>query len=610
MASPSAMARLSTGVARFRGGVARFGGESRHGSSVASLPSTRVAMGVGLGPAAGLRFVLGDLAGSGVSEVQVARVPRLRFPFGARRGSVLASSDLLRSPSARWPGLQPTSRAHSGLRAAPHRLLVSTLSGVARAAASPAACGDAVEIGGRPQDGLWSRTEAQRTELHREEPVANRLASLLPGIGALAMTLALVGLGTWFARPAPEPAGFDLNDALVLWDGGPGGRSALRTALTNPEDQVLVVRALLDRARSADPGICTLLDNADSKQWCESTMHRPHLYEQKQQAVPRRTRAGGGPVDLKLLPTRSIPSLATPTPAPACASGTEPHACAATLARQHARTGDIEAAASACHHIEAGRWRDECVFAAAEATHSAGGDDWLGPATRLCAEASRFQSHCLSHVVTAAATRTPSADSGSGWTAVSARAEQLRTTWTPLDPTLGELLVARFYAEALDQAYARARTLTGLPFAKLPPEAHPHVRASAVDRLVQSESNPNRSVAARVEQASSILSQTTPLPDAPQLEPNPIRAHTIQDLWTHETADEASLPATFWRGEARRMVSEDPEHELIVCVLESLARTREPPGQRIESFRDHDDPAVRATARRLAQNVRAKGQRR
>ncbi len=436
--------------------------------------------------------------------------------------------------------------------------------------------------------------------------MAHRLASLLPGLGALLVTVILVGVGTWYSQPSETDDSFPLDEALLLWEGGPSARTKLHSQLTRPEDQVLVVRALLDRADAADPDICALLTDTDSRAWCTSTLHRPHLYERKRPTVARRSRTGGGPVDAALLATVTLPTVEPSEEAPRCPQTTEAHACAATRAQKQARSGDTTAAAATCHHIEAGRWRDECVFTAAEAAHAAGGDAMVGRASRLCGDAGQFQSHCLSHIVTAAAARTPAADRTAGWAAVSPRADLLREAWQDTDPELGALLVDRFYAEALDQAYSRARRLTGAPLSALPPEAHRHVRAALVARLIEADPDSRRSVADWQDRATEALARTEPDATAPALPQTTVKAHKIQDLWSRETPGDEAVRATFWRGEARRMTTEDAEPDLLICILETIARFQDPPGQRIESFQSHSSPAVQRTALRLGQTVRTR----
>jgi len=440
--------------------------------------------------------------------------------------------------------------------------------------------------------------------------VSKKLAALVPGLLATLVTVGLVGAGAWLRSGGDDGPTVDVDAAVLQWNSGPVGRAQLRDSLTTPEARLMVVRTLLDRATAADPEICGLLTDAGSQAWCASTMHRPHLYEQGKRAVKQRTRPGGGPVDGLLLPTQSVPEGTASGDAPVCPTTEEPRACAAETAMARSKKGDVAGAEAACLHIEPSRWRDECVFTSAEAVFAHNGDAYITSAATMCTMAGRYVSHCLAHVVEAVAARTPSAASARGWDAVVARADAFRATRSDTDPHLGELLVGRYYAEALDQAYARSTTVTGMPFEVLPAEAHPHVRAAAVDRLVRHDPNPRRSLADWVTLVDGALSSKTTSSTSSSMKPDTVKAHTVQDLWSRETPDEQNIPAVFWRGEARRMVSTDPTADQLICLLESLGRMREPPGQSIASVADHSDRAVRLTARRIGRAIRPGGGRR
>jgi hypothetical protein len=63
-------------------------------------------------------------------------------------------------------------------------------------------------------------------------------------------------------------------------------------------------------------------------------------------------------------------------------------------ARERARAGDLEGARQDCATIAPGMWRDECSFLLADAQDAAGDE-----AHRLCGEAGRYRSECLSHAM-------------------------------------------------------------------------------------------------------------------------------------------------------------------------------------------------------------------
>lgn len=68
--------------------------------------------------------------------------------------------------------------------------------------------------------------------------------------------------------------------------------------------------------------------------------------------------------------------------------------CVAMAARERARAGDLDGARLDCASIPAGMWRDECAFLLADAQDAAGDE-----AHRLCGDAGRYRSQCLSHAM-------------------------------------------------------------------------------------------------------------------------------------------------------------------------------------------------------------------
>ncbi|MBO87015.1 MAG: hypothetical protein CL927_16835, partial [Deltaproteobacteria bacterium] len=288
-------------------------------------------------------------------------------------------------------------------------------------------------------------------------------------------------------------------------------------------------------------------------------------------------------------------------PPPECPDHADLRICAAETAIEAGQRSDPAAVREACLHIEAGRWRDECMFMAAERMHQAVGEPALAQTTWLCAHAGQFNHHCLKRIIDKIAVGAPPADVPHGWERVMERAAALQSGLNDTDPILAQQVVGWYYAEALDQSYAKTRVVQGSPLALLPEEIHPHVRAAAIERLVHASPNADQPLTDWIQLIDHAMASASP-PSAP-LPPASVESHPPSNLWGAETNDEADLPAVYWRGSARRLTTEDPAADRLICLMESLARNIRPASHELGSLTDHPDKAVRLTARRLAEAV-------
>lgn len=426
-------------------------------------------------------------------------------------------------------------------------------------------------------------------------------------LAAALFTAVLIGVGLSMvpddesaASSAPVPS-VDVDAMVALWKTGTRGRRQVRELVRTPEEEMLVVRALIAEASTAGPDTCALLSDAGGRRWCDGMRRRPHLYEQGPAGSPDRTRSGGGPVDTRLLASVPLMDHAPAEPVPTCTSTSDRQACAAEVATAASLAANADGVRAACLHIDEGRWRDECMFMAAERMFVQLGEDTTAPAAWLCARAGRFAPHCLNRIIGKLAARTPPADTPGDWSQVLHRAGALQVGLGESDSLLAAHTVNRFYAEALDRAYSTAATINGLPLTVVPVDYHHHVRAAAIDRLVRLDPEAESTAPgwlARIDEALAGRGA-----GGSRLSPESVQSQLIQDLWRTESAEEAAVRAVFWRGSARRLWTRHSDDDRLVCLLESLARTKRPPVDLFGVLSHHDDPAVRLTARRVLRSL-------
>ena len=59
---------------------------------------------------------------------------------------------------------------------------------------------------------------------------------------------------------------------------------------------------------------------------------------------------------------------------------------------------------------------------------------------------------------------------------------------------------------------------------------------------------------------------------------------------------EANVRSIYWRGSARRILSDDPTSDRLLCLMETLARTSRSASLELEKLNGHPSDAVRLTA--------------
>ncbi|MFT5685515.1 MAG: hypothetical protein ACI8RZ_006467 [Myxococcota bacterium] len=380
----------------------------------------------------------------------------------------------------------------------------------------------------------------------------------------------------------PEPLPERIEDCLdaacrEVWILHPDHRdaavqvAALQT-ITQPEERIVLVRKILDLNPQQPQTLCQQLPDGDARQYCARIQHRPHLTEAPPRRSEQTARASGGPSNTEPggLSGGGFVEGLTPQEA-GCVDVSDERACRSQDALIQATSGDLGAAARSCLAVEAGRWRGECMFSAAE-TGLASGAPYARTA-QLCMAAEPFSQQCHSHLLSAMAIRVPGASSPAiAWKRTINHAEQIAAAWAKIDPGIGALLVDRFWSEAVRLSYLE-QPVVGDPLDHLPPGAAPHVRAAVAWNLVAAAPSAEVSLATWVSRAEAALASraeaaTTPL--TPRVRKT--MRLWIRDHWETDSPGDGAIPATYYFGSARRPLDADPAIDLQLCLLEALAR--------------------------------------
>ncbi|MFT5685941.1 MAG: hypothetical protein ACI8RZ_006896, partial [Myxococcota bacterium] len=155
---------------------------------------------------------------------------------------------------------------------------------------------------------------------------------------------------------------------------------------------------------------------------------------------------------------------------------------------------------------------EECIFQATETfvtTQGAAGYPW---SIDLCALSGRPEEMCHAHAILRLANSAPrSAADAPGWANAAVSAEAISAAWAEDDPAFGARMVDQFWSQAIIVVYQNNPPAGGALLALTPPEATPHIRATAALQLIQAEGPGGANLSARVDRLAAYLAGTTPL---------------------------------------------------------------------------------------------------
>ena len=363
----------------------------------------------------------------------------------------------------------------------------------------------------------------------------------------------------------------ELGALSAQWSADPAGTAAALQTGELPED-LARLEALLARQPDMMAELCPLLSEPVLHQRCSTMQQRPHLWAQHP-AAQAGERPGGGPSARLLRPApqpEPFAGLAAQVPQ-SCPPKVTQEACAQQRAEAAAQQQDTERAARLCLGIETQRWRQECMFVAAEARLRHALPDGYGDAALLCVAAGAFEADCLQHLLDLLGERVPVATAPpSAWTPLLRAAEVLRRWWQPRDPRYGALAEDRLWAGALFESYQSAAEVVGNPLDVLPPQAHPHIRAAAAYRLMSEVPVPPAELAGwRVLLDAALARRTAP---DPQVRRARAVSRPIGDRWPVDAPGEETIPALHYLLGGRRATSPEVVLDRQIVLLEAIAR--------------------------------------
>ncbi len=390
--------------------------------------------------------------------------------------------------------------------------------------------------------------------------------------------------------------------AVERWSTDPDGVAADVAAL-DVVAQEAVVLALVDAHPTALSAICESLPKGPASKRCAKLTERPHLLGGKANAKLRQVGVPG------LVDHTGIEQLGSPwteVPAAEASCDMQLDDCWNKAMVGAVQTEDPAAVAAVCNGVPSDRFRRECFFRGAETMavqQAKARVERLPTAAALCLGAEDYNELCVRELGRAIARLAPPADQAdpSAWQTTAAAVAALEQGLEPYDAAVAERVADRVWSAVIWGSYQRAELLTGLP--GLPDAAGPHARATLAWFLVQREADPGRDLAAwiaRAREAQAATATATATASDAEQGVQPTRFYG-------NSADPASEPEPWvhYLGDNYRQLLDDPDQDLIACLLEAAVRQDRQDLLAPAAVEDLD-PALQAwAARLLALEIRA-----
>lgn len=445
------------------------------------------------------------------------------------------------------------------------------------------------------------------------------------------------------AETAAEAAANALEREARLVAAWPQSPEQVRGEL-DAEADPLARLALVIAISEAWPGttldLCATLAQVDRER-CTALNERPHLQLPRPgtKGAPPLGGAGdaggrgdpGSLVDL-LVGSARAPARVPPLPAAAgqpvhpvdagCDGAADPRGCR----QQAASRAEPDLALAICAAEAETRWRDECVFRAAELPLVAATGRWRGArgtagdaledpaglrqralidaaarAGRLCLEAGAFRPQCLQHVGgRLGAVAPPTGARGhADWAVLGATVETYAAAVEAAAagagaPGLGALAADKAWATTLWMAADRGAVPAGAASEDLPEAALPHLRCALAARLVADGRPPGEDLEAAHQALRQALGR----------EDHEVRAGAstfeVASTWSPQAPALLHLPRVHYLADPVRLRSTTPAVDERICLVEAGLRASPPRRDWLAPLARSADPAAAATAERLS----------
>jgi len=376
-------------------------------------------------------------------------------------------------------------------------------------------------------------------------------------------------------------------------------------SLEEPIARLALIMAITEAHPGTTAALCAQIPDRIGREHCESINARPHLRVDAPAAATPSTADAAR--DEALYPRLQLASLEAPwslealaPPEVDCPTDFRSRTCWTYTASQEALAGATEGAAASCARIEAGKWRDECLFQAAEVVPLRAEQGGLSApavqgATHLCLSAGRFRASCVSHLMHAIAQAAPAVDmeAPEHWHAHAQALEALGAPIAGQEPDLGADVVSQAWARSMHASVGHGQDLTGNPADHVDARWMPHLRAALAVAVVSRTPPPADLAAAQASLDDALLRRgaRTPAVLPPgQPEDVPVWSVAPEGLGDHHRI--------WYLGEMRRFTSRVEEVDSVLVLVEAAARVAPPRRDLIEAASRHPDALVAAVAER------------
>lgn len=347
---------------------------------------------------------------------------------------------------------------------------------------------------------------------------------------------------------------------------------------TNPIAVLAKVQYLIEKHPGTTSLLCPLLKEASSKERCERLNERPHLWTEKKQKQ-----------------TKAHPFHDQAPKQLSCSPAQTQHECISQQAIEAARLGNVQEVTKVCQNEQEEIWRGECYFSAAEALIKRKLAHGYSDATELCLAADPFIENCHNHLILELAQLAPSSyTSNKGdWRAVFSAANAVDSAWTWRDEQAANQAKARLWSEAIGEAYAQAKPVTGDPLEALPPELAPHIRSAAARRLLSIDAPDALPLNGWLKLLQEALLQRK---NGSAHRDREYKFIAAENLYLDKISGVDSIA---YMATSERPTHSEEDLDLIFCILEAAARRPPHNKELISEATEHPNPFVQQRAKQL-----------